>query len=351
MAQYKVPQDVEAEDKFIGPLTFKQFLFAMATMVTGYLSFLVLTSPLPWLVILFLPFFLISLVFTIPWSKDQPTDLFLASRIRFLFMKRKRIWDQSGMKDLVTITVPKREVHYYTDGLTQEEVKSRFAALSNVVDSRGWAVKNAARPDDSDRLVAPSPRQESPEEINAKRTPDILEERSSQVDELIQRSENEHRKEALDLVAQAKTSDTTKQGSRRNGADTLTGSISLPPVSPQHASMKASPKVKSTLTAADEKKLLDKLHKEQEAQKKIRLSSHEKRIPTQAEREAEAKRKAEEEAEAARRKSEAQSASATPVNPAILMASQNDDRSISSFQREMSHQEPDDSGEVVVPLH
>ncbi len=357
MAQYKVPQDVEAEDKFLGPLTFKQFLFGGATAITGYISFLILTSPVPFLAVIFLPFFIVSLVFTIPWSKDQPTDIFIASRIRFLLMKRKRLWDQSGLKDLVTITVPKREVHYYSDGLSQDEVRSRFTALSNVVDSRGWAVKNATRPtEDSDRLVAPAAPQKSPEEVVAKRTPDMLEERSDQVDQMIKKSENNHRKETLDLLASARktSSDSSSQASKiSNKPDTLTGSISLPQVSPQHASMK--PKAQKTnskpLTAEDEKKLLDELHKKQAIEKSLRNNSHEKRILTSAEKRAATKKEAQEQSEARQLKEDAQNASATPVNPGILNLSQNDDRSVASLAREVNNQKPDDDGEVVISLH
>ncbi len=46
MATYKVIQDIEAEDKFVGPLTLKQFIFACITVVLGYLSFLLLTKNL-----------------------------------------------------------------------------------------------------------------------------------------------------------------------------------------------------------------------------------------------------------------------------------------------------------------
>jgi len=44
MAVYKVPQDVEADDKFLGPLSFKQFLFAGGALISGYLTFLVVGS-------------------------------------------------------------------------------------------------------------------------------------------------------------------------------------------------------------------------------------------------------------------------------------------------------------------
>jgi hypothetical protein len=52
------------------------------------------------------------------------------------------MWDQSGVKELVTITVPKKIERVYTDGLSQTEVQSRLKALANTIDSRGWATKN-----------------------------------------------------------------------------------------------------------------------------------------------------------------------------------------------------------------
>ena len=35
MAQYKVPQDVEAEDKLIGPFSFRQFIYLGVAVLTG----------------------------------------------------------------------------------------------------------------------------------------------------------------------------------------------------------------------------------------------------------------------------------------------------------------------------
>jgi hypothetical protein len=55
---------------------------------------------------------------------------------------RKRIWNQSGVKQLVTITVPKNLKRAYNSNLSPTEVKSRLKALADTIDSRGWAVKN-----------------------------------------------------------------------------------------------------------------------------------------------------------------------------------------------------------------
>ncbi len=141
MATYKVLQDVEAEDKLIGPLTLKQFIFAIITLVMMFLAFVFarinIVLAIPWLVpILFFGFM------AAPIGRDQPNDVWLAARIRFIIKPKRRVWDQSGLQELVTITVPKRIEIQRTDGLNIEEVRSRLNALSATMDSRGWALKN-----------------------------------------------------------------------------------------------------------------------------------------------------------------------------------------------------------------
>jgi hypothetical protein len=208
MAVHKVPLDVEADDKFLGPLSFKQFLFAGGFIVFGYLTFLMLTRGIwPLAIVFFFPTF-VGGVFAFPWSKEQPSELFLASRIRFFLKPRRRIWDQSGLKDLVKITVPKREVHAMTDGLDQGQVRSRFSALATMVDSRGWAVKNlshAAVPA-SDRLVEPT----TTEAVLVDETQDVMDEDNSniakQFDSMIQKSTQHQKSAARELVEHAKQS-------------------------------------------------------------------------------------------------------------------------------------------------
>ena len=39
MAEHKVPQDVEAEDKLIGPFSFRQFVYLMVAVGAGFLAF------------------------------------------------------------------------------------------------------------------------------------------------------------------------------------------------------------------------------------------------------------------------------------------------------------------------
>lgn len=117
------------------------------------------------MLVLFLPPALFFGFFSLPLGRDQPTEVWALAKLRFLFKPRKRIWNQSGVKELVTITVPKRIERHLTKGFTTAEVDSRLKALADTIDSRGWAVKHVDLnayappmyvPPASDRLIEPS---------------------------------------------------------------------------------------------------------------------------------------------------------------------------------------------------
>jgi hypothetical protein len=129
VATYKVIQDIEAEDKILGPLTLRQFIFALVGSFFTYLSFLVLTKGLPVLLIIFLPPALFCWLFAFPFGRDQPTEIWFLAKLRFWFLPRKRLWDQTGVIELVTITVPKKIERILTDGLSQSEVKAACKPL------------------------------------------------------------------------------------------------------------------------------------------------------------------------------------------------------------------------------
>jgi len=218
MATYKVIQDVEAEDKLIGPLSLRQFIYAGAAAITFYLSYFFTTHHAGFMLVIFLPFGAICSFFAFPWGRDQPTEIWALAKIRFMIKPRRRIWDQSGTKDLVTVTAPKKVENNYTNGLTDTEVKSRLHALADTIDSRGWAIKNAnlnvySQPalvmgePSSDRLLTPSalPQQVSNMEVRA--GDDMLDEknnaRAQAVDNMIEASAKAHRAKIVKDLSQS----------------------------------------------------------------------------------------------------------------------------------------------------
>jgi PrgI family protein len=142
MATYKVLQDIEAEDKLLGPLTLRQFIYAGIFVGLLYMAFLMITSGVGLVAPIFVVPALLFGFLAFPWKGEQPTEVWALAKVGFYIKPRKRIWNQSGVKQLVTITVPKQVQHTFTKGLTETEVKSRLQALASTIDSRGWAIKN-----------------------------------------------------------------------------------------------------------------------------------------------------------------------------------------------------------------
>lgn len=207
MASYKVLQDIEAEDKLLGPLTLRQFIYGGVAGVTLYFCYFLATHGATFLAIPFLPVAAIGAFFAFPWGRDQPTEVWALAKVRFALKPRRRIWDQSGTKELVTITVPKQIAVDYTNGLSQSEVRSRLRALATTVDSRGWAIKNTnvnlsassalGGVPQSDRLVGPTTLPQPIDETDVQAADDILDEKNNasaqRLDSLISQSAREHR--------------------------------------------------------------------------------------------------------------------------------------------------------------
>ncbi len=250
MAVYKVPQDVEAEDHILGPLTLRQFIFAiifaLATWTTWMLIRVNVLLALPMLPILAIAGFLAA-----PVSRQQPNEVWLTAMLHYYLKPRRRIWDQSGLSQLVKITAPKRDDHTYTDGLSQYQVQSRLKLLANTLDSRGWAVKNISinqyiptnmiQPTQvTDRLIGQN---ELPQEVNPidiREADDIMSPGASQVshhfDDLL-RAEHEKQRQSL----QTRMQQAVRAGHTPQPQTPPATAYSTPPISPAAPSIASPP--------------------------------------------------------------------------------------------------------------
>ncbi len=282
MATYKVIQDIESEDKLLGPLTLRQFIYASIVVVMGFIAFQLATVS-PFLIIPFLiPMGFFGLL-AAPFGHDQSSEVWLLAKIRFLLKPRRRIWNQDGMQQLVSITVPKKVDKHLTDGLTQMEVKSRLNALANTIDSRGWAVKNVnvnlyAQPSylsegqhDSDRLVDGSSLPQAVPTTEIFASDDILDPANNptaqHLDTMITQSEKTRRQTLVSSIQNGQTPATppadywfmnqpTTPPNLKNGYATFDSSSAvLPGTTPV-----SNPATQTT--TVDEQSLLEHLHKE-----------------------------------------------------------------------------------------
>lgn len=146
MAEYKVPQDVEADDKLIGPFSFRQFIYLIivaASIAVGWgLSRLFLP-----LAIIPLPIVLFFGLLALPLRKDQPMEIYMAAIVSFYLKPRKRLWVSDGIQSMVEITAPKTVEVQRTKDLSQHEAEQRLSYLADIVDTGGWAVRGIAQPE------------------------------------------------------------------------------------------------------------------------------------------------------------------------------------------------------------
>jgi hypothetical protein len=145
MAQYKVLQDIEAEDKLLGPLSLRQFIYAAIVIVIGFIGFKLGTVQ-PLLAIPFIPPLVFFGLLAAPFGGQQSSEVWLLAKIKFFVFPRQRIWDQEGLQELVTITAPKPKELPAMKNFGKEEAQSRLKALASTMDTRGWAIKNLNTP-------------------------------------------------------------------------------------------------------------------------------------------------------------------------------------------------------------
>ncbi len=376
MAVYKVLQDIEAEEKFVGPLTLKQFILAGITFVCGYVSFYLLSHNLWILTLPILPVMLATGFLAFPWGRDQSTEVWLLAKLRFHLKPRRRIWDQTGMQELVTITAPKHLEQYTSDNLSQTEVKSRLHALADTLDSRGWAVKNvnvnlfnqpsATEGVETDRLINMSNFTHEVPSVDINAADDILDEHNNptaqHLDQMISQSSKTHRKAAMETLHEARRAKPAhKKASRKKydspqpdfwfmhqpaqthlpkGSATFDNTNTIAPTSSN-----PSPSVSSHTgqLTPDEQAFLNE-HPSQK-NKYAQAYGNTKVIQPGA-----AKLKTKK-SQAKHPPNRDNSTSSKPLNPAILELANNDDLTVATIARQAKKSEPEPpSNEVVIPL-
>lgn len=361
MAMYKVIQDIEAEDKLLGPLTLRQFIYAIIVIVSGFISFKLIT--VAWFLALpFLPVMIFFATLAAPFGHDQSSEVWLLAKVRFFLKPRRRIWDQSGVKELVTITVPKKIEQHLTKDFSQTEVRSRLKALANTIDSRGWAVKNvnvnlftepayATTVDSPDRLIDPASLPQDVPIADVHPTDDMLDELASptaqHLDQLMTSSAQTHRQEAIAQMQKPQQNQPQNNppadywflhGAVNPAAQAPAGytafnpSVVLPGQNDQPA---AAPQASSTITP-DEKAIIEKVKAEKA--KPNPAYGHMRTIKPLSEQ----------------RKDQAEAPPpVTPTpNPDIIKLANNDDLNVATIAREANKandkKPPDD--EVVISL-
>lgn len=146
MAVYKVPQDVEADDKLLGPFSFRQVVYLFIVGASLFVGWGLSRLFVP-LAIIPLPVIIFFGLLALPLRKDQPMEIYMAAIVSFYLKPRKRLWSPDGVESLVEITAPKTIEVQRTKDLSQTEAERRLSYLADIVDTGGWAVRGVASPE------------------------------------------------------------------------------------------------------------------------------------------------------------------------------------------------------------
>ena len=103
MATYKVLQDIEAEDRLIGPLTPKQFLYAGVSAAWIFAGYMVASRTNMWLLAIFIIPILPIVYLATPLGRDQPNDIWLLAKLNYWLRPRTRTWAQGSYTNLIVI--------------------------------------------------------------------------------------------------------------------------------------------------------------------------------------------------------------------------------------------------------
>jgi PrgI family protein len=197
MAVYKVPQDVEADDKLIGPFSFRQFVYLIIAVISIALAW-GLAQLFIGLAIIPLPLIIFFGALALPLRKDQPMEIYLAAVVSFYLKPRKRLWQPDGIQSLVEITAPKVIEVQRSKDLSQTEAQQRLSYLADIVDTGGWAVRGVGMP-------APNSAMQNDVYYAAQQTVDILDTKggvAQSFDTMINQADVRRRQEVVERMHQ-----------------------------------------------------------------------------------------------------------------------------------------------------
>ena len=142
MAVYKVPQDVEAEDKLLGPFSFRQFIYLVIAVLAGGLAYFLGTIFIG-LALIPLPLIVIFLILALPLKKDQPMEVYAAAILAFYLKPRLKLWEPDGILNMVEFTNDGLGDQEFSPDITFDEARQRISFLSNLVDSNGELIRSS----------------------------------------------------------------------------------------------------------------------------------------------------------------------------------------------------------------
>lgn len=134
--QYKVPQNIDMEDKIIGPLSLSQFFYLLFGGIIIYILFhrLALTGYYWLFLLLSIPIGIVAFAFAFIKVQDRPFAVFAVSFFKFSTRPKERIWHH---REATTIKIQSAPTVKKAETVEHKNVsQTQISELANVLDSR-----------------------------------------------------------------------------------------------------------------------------------------------------------------------------------------------------------------------
>jgi hypothetical protein len=337
MAVYKVAQDVEADDKILGPFSLRQFIYLIIVAISIALAW-GLSQLFIGLAIIPVPFILFFGALALPLRKDQPMEVYLGALVSYYLKPRRRTWEPDGIESLIEITAPKVIEIQRTKDITETEAERRLSYLADIADTQGWAVRHTAQPSNNSMI--------SDAYFEAQQTEDVLDVNggvSQSLGAMINQADERRKQSMMARMQQATQAPTSQQPQ----------SIYVPPVADPYASLaQQNPAPQPVRPQYNDPSVQFNPYPNAIHQSVIQPLEQESQLPVQG-----AVQSSPTPVPVAQPQPAAEVPPATSekaISPDIINLASNTDLSIETIQREanrIQHKADEDSGEVFISLH
>lgn len=130
--RFKVPQNIDIEDRILGPLTMVQFIYAVVGAGVCYTIYSAIPKPFSYFLITPIVIFVVGLIFV--KVNERPFLNFLIAMIEFIATPKQRVWHHVNIPDIgVEIYQIKKESGPINQSktLTKEQIKNIAQELDN----------------------------------------------------------------------------------------------------------------------------------------------------------------------------------------------------------------------------
>lgn len=197
MGQYKVPQDVEAEDKLIGPLSLRQFIYVVIGIGWAGLMWLLLRSAIPLMIVAILPVTGFFLLLGFGRRQEQSFETYFVAMIKFLVEPRIRVWGKDLSQDELIKHVEKPPEIIPSKSLNRGSLKQ----LALIMDTHGTQKDPSIQlQDDTNQAINYSQRIITPQQIAGNENAPVPTPAQPTINDDVMEQSNEHNQQVNQLL-------------------------------------------------------------------------------------------------------------------------------------------------------